>query len=69
LLINNKSLKEILHENRFLKNLRSKTGEKHLTCRKCFGEPTRRGVFVRNILNKLPLSFLKSNLMEFIKGS
>ena len=67
--INNKSLKEILHENRFLKNLRSKTGEKHLTCRKCFGEPTRRGVFARNILNKLPSSFLKSNLMEFIKGS
>ena len=67
--IYNNSLKEILHENNFVKNLRSTTGEKHLTCRKCFGEPTRRGALVRNILNKFPPSFFNSKLMEFIKGS
>lgn len=49
--IKNQSLINTLHQNKFLKNLRSKKGEKHLTCKKCFGEPTKRGAHVRNILN------------------
>lgn len=49
--INDKSLKEILDGNVFLKNLRKKNGEKHITCRKCFGEPTNRGVFFRNLVS------------------
>ena len=42
--IRNKSLKNMLENNEFLKNLRSKDGKKHITCRKCMGEITRRGV-------------------------
>ena len=38
----------------FLKNLRTKNGEKHETCKKCFGEPTKRGAIARNIWNALP---------------
>ena len=28
-----------------------KGGKKHITCKKCFGEPTRRGSIVRSIKN------------------
>jgi len=52
--INSNSLYEILHQNEFMKNLRKKNGSKHVTCRKCFGAPTNRGVFFKNIVNKLP---------------
>ncbi len=43
----------------FLKNLRTNNLEKHETCKKCFGEPTRRGVFTRNLWNSMPLKFKK----------
>jgi len=66
--INNNSLEAILHENQFLKNLRSNKGEKHVTCKKCFGEPTQRGVLIRNIANRLPVNFKNSKIMRFIKG-
>ena len=39
------NLKEILENNLFIKNLRDYNGKKHSVCRKCFGEPTYRGVF------------------------
>ena len=54
--IKNKTLKDMLENNEFLKNLRSKNGKKHITCRKCMGEKTRRGVifqFLRRKLNNL----------------
>ena len=41
----------MLQNNLFLKNLREKGGKKHITCKKCFGDPTKRGAFVRNMLN------------------
>ncbi len=46
--IKNKNLFDILEDNIFLKNLRDTDGDKHITCRKCFGEPTQRGVIFRN---------------------
>ncbi len=53
--IKNMDLEQILSNGEiFLKNLRTKNLEKHETCRKCFGEPSRRGVFIRNMLNKFP---------------
>jgi radical SAM protein with 4Fe4S-binding SPASM domain len=53
--ITKKSLKEILIDgNKFLKNLRTNNEEKHETCKKCFGEPTKRGSITRNIWNSLP---------------
>jgi len=45
------SLKKILTNNNFIKNLRTVGGKKHITCKKCFGEPTKRGTVVRNLLN------------------
>ena len=54
--IKNQNLKDMLENNEFLKNLRSKKGEKHITCRKCMGEKTRRGVifqFLRRKFNSL----------------
>ncbi len=45
------SLFEMLQNNLFLKNLREKGGKKHTTCKKCFGDPTKRGAFVRNMIN------------------
>lgn len=50
--INNQSIEKTLNGNEFLKNLRKKGEKKHLTCQKCFGEPTKRGIFFRNIINK-----------------
>ena len=49
--IKNKSVNSILDGNKFLENLRKKGGKKHITCKKCFGEPTRRGSIVRSIKN------------------
>lgn len=51
--IRENSLESILKGNLFMNNLRKKGGEKHITCRKCFGEPTKRGVLVRNLINAL----------------
>lgn len=49
--IHHKNLLTILKDNQFLKNLRKKGGEKHELCKKCYGEPTKRGVLTRNIIN------------------
>ena len=49
--IKKKNLYDILTNNEFLQNLRIKNSKKHITCKKCFGDPTKRGAFVRNILN------------------
>ena len=43
----------MLENNEFLKNLRSKNGKKHITCRKCMGEKTRRGVIFQFLRRKL----------------
>ena len=44
-------LKDVLEENDFIKNLRNYDGKKHSVCKKCFGEPTKRGVILRSIYN------------------
>ena len=49
--IKKKNLESILENNIFIKNLRLKNGKKHDTCKKCFGEPTKRGAISRNIIN------------------
>ena len=49
--IHHKNLLTILKDNQFLKNLRKKGGEKHELCKKCYAEPTKRGVLTRNIIN------------------
>ena len=49
--IQNKTLEQALTKTSFIKNLRKKGGEKHTTCKKCYGEPTKRGAFVRNLIN------------------
>ena len=59
--INEMDLKDILISGeKFLKNLRTNNLEKHDTCKKCFGEPTKRGVIVRNIWNTLPYNVKKT---------
>ncbi len=50
--IKKNNLHNILDQNIFLKNLRDINGNKHLTCRKCFGEPTKRGVIFRQFKHK-----------------
>ena len=45
------NLKNVLEDNEFLKNLRSYDGDKHEVCRKCFGEPTKRGTVIRTAIN------------------
>ena len=45
-------LKEVLSNNQFIKNLRSYDGKKHEVCKKCFGEPTKRGIVFRSIYNQ-----------------
>jgi radical SAM protein with 4Fe4S-binding SPASM domain len=52
-----KSLRDILDNNIFLENLRNNKKPKHLTCRKCFGEPTKLGALVRNIYNYTSFNF------------
>ena len=49
------------------KNLRDVNGKKHITCRKCFGEPTSRGVFFRNLYDFLPKNFKDSKFINFLK--
>ena len=49
--VHKESLHHILKDNLFIKNLRKKGGEKHELCKKCYGEPTKRGVLTRNIIN------------------
>lgn len=53
--IKQKSLFDILNDNKFLKDLRDLNGDKHITCRKCFGEPTKRGTIFRTIQSKLKI--------------
>ncbi len=56
-----KDIKDILisGEN-FLKNLRTNNLKKHETCKKCFGEPTKRGAIARNLWNSLPVKVKKT---------
>ena len=51
--VDTKPLYDILNESALLKNLRIKGAEKHETCKKCFGEPTKRGVKFREIYGSL----------------
>lgn len=56
----NNNLEEILIKSKnFLNNLRTKKLEKHNLCKKCFGEPTRRGAIVRDIWSYVPLNLKK----------
>ena len=50
--VKNLKLKDVLNNNQFIKNLRSYEGNKHEVCKKCFGEPTKRGVVFRTIFNQ-----------------
>ncbi len=59
--VKNLKLKEVLKNNNFIKNLRSYDGEKHEVCKKCFGEPTKRGIFFRSIYNYLKKYSQKNN--------
>jgi len=67
--IRDSSLKSILEGNKFLYNLRKKGGEKHLTCRKCFGEPTYRGTFVKKLYFALPQKIRNSKFVTFFTQS
>ena len=59
----NNNLKDLLTKSEnFLKNLRTNNQEKHDLCKKCFGEPTRRGATIRNIWNSFP-----QNVKKFLK--
>ena len=56
----NNNLKDLLTKSEnFLKNLRTNNQEKHDLCKKCFGEPTRRGATIRNIWNSFPQNVKK----------
>lgn len=47
-------LSEILNNGQsFLYSLRTKGEKKHDVCRKCFGEPTKRGAHLRNLINSI----------------
>ena len=50
--IKKNSFQQVLEKNEFLKNLRKYSGKKHEVCKKCFGEPTKRGVVFRTIYNQ-----------------
>ena len=67
--VSDSSLKSILDNNKFLYNLRKKGGEKHINCKKCFGEPTNRGVFIKNLYFMLPLKIRRSKLVQFFTRS
>jgi len=58
--IKKQNLFQVLEKNEFLKNLRKYDGEKHQVCKKCFGEPTRRGVFFRTVYNYIKKFSLNS---------
>jgi len=63
------NLSQILKNgDKFLYNLRNKNETKHQTCKKCFGEPTRRGAIVRNIYNRLPSKIKNSSFVNIFKG-
>ena len=65
--VNNLSLENMLNNNMLIKNLRDKKGEKHITCKKCFGEPTKRGAFFRKVFNALPQNFKQSKAINILK--
>jgi len=67
--VGNNSLKSILSGNKLLTNLRKKGGEKHLTCRKCFGEPTYRGTLIKKLYFALPSKIRNSKFMTFFTQS
>ncbi len=50
--VKHKNLQNILKDGEnFLFNLRNKNKKKHDVCKKCFGEPTKRGSIIRNLYN------------------
>jgi len=52
--IKEKTLSEILYQNRtFIMNLRSRNYKKPETCKKCFGEPTKRGLGAKWLIDKI----------------
>ena len=56
----NNNLKELLVKSEnFLNNLRNNNLKKHDLCKKCFGEPTKRGAAMRNIWNAFPQNLKK----------
>ncbi len=65
--INNSSLKKMIVNNKFLSDLRNVNSKKHITCRKCFGEPTKRGLFFKKFLGMIPEGFYNSRIIQFIK--
>ena len=61
----NNNLREILIKSQnFLNNLRTNNLKKHDLCKKCYGEPTRRGAMVRNVWNYVPNNFKR--IFKFI---
>ena len=67
--VNENDLQNILEKGQaFLKNLRKKKIKKHETCKKCFGEPTKRGVVIRNLWNLMPSKFKRAvNFLNLTK--
>ncbi len=63
------NLKQTLDTSQLLKNLRKKGGEKKLTCRKCFGEPTHRGTIVKKMYFSLPEKVRNSKFIKFFTQS
>ena len=63
------SLNNVLSNSKLLENLRKKGGEKALTCRKCFGEPTYRGTLIKNLYFSLPLKIRNSKFLKFFTMS
>jgi len=60
-----KSIFEVLKDSSLLKNFRDLNGNKSITCKKCFGEPTQRGVFFRNLYSKIPEK-IKTKVAKFL---
>jgi len=67
--LSDNSLKNILSENKLLIDLRKKGGKKHLTCKKCFGEPTYRGTIIKKIYFALPSKIRNSKFMTYFTQS
>ena len=44
--------------------MRPEFGEKHITCRKCYGEPTYRGTVVKNLYFSLPEKIRHSKFLK-----
>jgi radical SAM protein with 4Fe4S-binding SPASM domain len=52
--VQERSLGDIMQEKRiFLESLRAKNKSKNLLCRKCMGQPTKRGVWVKRLHDKI----------------